>query len=204
MHLDWFQKYLVAINIIAFCLFTIDFVRYLQSGKGIRHFWICDIALLAGGSIGTLIALLLWDRKIVKENITWRVYVICLLIIHIVIYFFVYGILNGQIGWKGFDSLITGITLFAKTYMWFWYYLLGINLATFIAFAIDKVRAINHQWRLRELALLGMCMAWGAVGGLIAMYSIRHKTNSKQFSFGLPMIIIAHVVLMVYWIARCI
>ena len=63
MQLDLFQKYLIAINILCFCLITIDFVKYLQNGNGIKRWWICDIVIFAGGSLGLLIAELLWDRK---------------------------------------------------------------------------------------------------------------------------------------------
>ena len=152
--MDLFQKYLIAINIFSFGLFTVDYVRFIQSGKGLKPWWIFNVVTIIGGSAGAFLALTFWDRNVVKENITWRVFTVCMLIIHIVIYFSVYGVLNGDIKWKSFSDLITGVQNFVKTHRRLWYYLLAINLITFIAFAVDKVKAIKQQWRIRELTLL--------------------------------------------------
>ena len=200
MHLDLFQKYLIAINIFSFCLFTVDYVKAIQNGEGIKCWWLCDVVTIIGGSLGALIAFVFWDRKVVKQNITWRVFAVCMLIIHIVLYFLVYRVLSGKIKWEGFNHLLTGIQAFGKTHVWLWYYLLAINLATFIAFAVDKVKAIRDQWRIREVTLLGMSLVGGAIGGLIAMYTMRHKTKVKQFTFGLPMIILTQVIVLAYWV----
>ena len=143
-------------------------------------------------------------QKIVKKNIAWRFYTITMLIIHIAIYFFIYGVLDGKIKWNGFKNLFEGIQRFGVTHNLLWYYLLIINLITFVAFAIDKVRAIQGRWRIREILLLVLSLIGGAIGGMIAMYTIRHKTKVVQFYFGLPMMILAQTVVLVYWIARTI
>lgn len=64
---------------------------------------------------------------------------------------------------------------------------LGVmNLLTFIAFAVDKFKSKNEEnSRMPEVALLSLMSFGGAVGGLIGMYVLRHKTNFKtKFHFG--------------------
>ena len=60
-------------------------------------------------------------------------------------------------------------------------YLILINVLTFIAFAIDKWKAINHRWRIRENYLLILCVFGGLPGGWLAMFLIRHKIKDVSF-----------------------
>lgn len=64
------------------------------------------------------------------------------------------------------------------------YYLLVIgvmSVITFILYLTDKAKAKKHQWRVPEKVLLGLSFLGGAVGGTIAMYTARHKTNHWYF-----------------------
>ncbi|MBQ7836248.1 MAG: DUF1294 domain-containing protein [Clostridia bacterium] len=59
-----------------------------------------------------------------------------------------------------------------------------ISLITFIAFAIDKRQAKEERRRIPEAILLALMDFGGAVGGLIGMYALRHKTIFKtKFHF---------------------
>ena len=55
-------------------------------------------------------------------------------------------------------------------------YILFINIFTFIRFAEDKQKAKRKEFRISERNLLVLCIAGGAVGGIIGMKSARHKT----------------------------
>ena len=79
-------------------------------------------------------------------------------------------------------------------------YLIVINLITFIVFALDKICAIKKKWRYKEVYLLGMCFVGGAIGGFLAMYLFRHKTKKKVFVIGLPLIIIIHLFIIMWFI----
>lgn len=94
--------------------------------------------------------------------------------------------------------MISNITVFAESHMLLWYYLLGINLVTYIAFARDKAKAVHHRWRTRESVLLGLSFAGGTIGGLIAMHILRHKTKTPKFCIGLPVILAAQIILLAY------
>lgn len=79
-------------------------------------------------------------------------------------------------------------------------YLIVINLITFIVFAIDKICAIKKKWRYKEVSLLGMCLVGGAIGGFLAMHLFRHKTKKKVFVIGVPLIIVIHLVMILWFI----
>ena len=77
-------------------------------------------------------------------------------------------------------------------------YLIIINIMTFVLFAVDKFRAVNRQWRIRESVLLGVSIVGGALGGLLAMQIFRHKTKTAVFKFGMPIILLIQIVLAYY------
>ena len=79
-------------------------------------------------------------------------------------------------------------------------YLIIINLITFIVFALDKFYAIKKKWRYKEISLLGLCLVGGTIGGFLAMYLFRHKTKKKVFVIGLPLIIIIHLFIILWFI----
>ena len=79
-------------------------------------------------------------------------------------------------------------------------YLIIINLITFIVFALDKICAIKKKWRYKEVYLLGMCFVAGAIGGFLAMHLFRHKTKKKLFVIGVPLIIVIHLVMILWFI----
>lgn len=76
-------------------------------------------------------------------------------------------------------------------------YLILINVITFIAFANDKHRARKRQWRIPERNLLLLCGLGGSLGGLLAMYGLRHKTQHTKFTLGVPLIMALQVVITV-------
>lgn len=70
-----------------------------------------------------------------------------------------------------------------------WEYLIIINGLAFFAFALDKWRAVQGKWRIKESTLLLLALAGGSVGGLCGMYLCRHKTRKAKFSYGIPTIL---------------
>ena len=77
-------------------------------------------------------------------------------------------------------------------------YLLVINLVTFIVYGIDKYNAIRQRSRVRIVTLLGLTLVGGSIGGLLAMYTFKHKTRKGYFSVGIPLIIVMQVVLVFF------
>lgn len=77
-------------------------------------------------------------------------------------------------------------------------YLGIIKLITFVAFAIDKMKAVGHRSRIRIVTLLGLAFVGGSIGGLLAMYLLHHKTNKDYFTVGISLIILMQVVVVFY------
>ena len=80
--------------------------------------------------------------------------------------------------------------------MGLWVYILVINIVTFCAFAADKVKAMTDAWRISEKTLLTLSVMGGAAGGWLAMQLCRHKTQTPIFKFGMPVIVIIHIVIL--------
>ena len=75
------------------------------------------------------------------------------------------------------------------------YYLLGINLLTFLLFGIDKGKARQGKWRIPEATLLMLAVLGGSVGALLGMAVFHHKTKHKKFAIGLPLILLVQIAL---------
>ena len=75
------------------------------------------------------------------------------------------------------------------------YYLLGINLLTFLLYGIDKGKAQQGKWRIPEATLLTLAVLGGSVGALLGMAVFHHKTKHKKFVIGLPLILLAQIAL---------
>ena len=73
-------------------------------------------------------------------------------------------------------------------------YLLIINLITFLLYAIDKRRSIRKAWRIPESVLIGFAAVGGSVGALLAMLLFRHKTKHAKFTVGVPLILVAQII----------
>ncbi len=70
------------------------------------------------------------------------------------------------------------------------YYLIIINVLSFIVMGIDKHNAIKNKYRVSEKSLFILSIFGGAIGTLIAMFIFRHKIRKKAFIIGIPLIII--------------
>ncbi len=74
-------------------------------------------------------------------------------------------------------------------------YFVTINVATFLTYGIDKWKAKHSKMRIREAALLILAVLGGSIGALLGMQVWHHKTQHKKFKYGLPLILLAQIVL---------
>ncbi len=72
------------------------------------------------------------------------------------------------------------------------FYWIVINVISLIVYAVDKFNAIEGRSRIRILTLLGLALAGGTVGAMLAMYIFHHKTHKDYFVVGVPLIMIMH------------
>lgn len=73
------------------------------------------------------------------------------------------------------------------------YYLIIINIISFIICFIDKRKAIKHKWRIPENVLLFISFIGGVFGFMISMVLFHHKTKKAKF-------LILEPIFMILWI----
>ena len=59
------------------------------------------------------------------------------------------------------------------------YYLIVINIVTFLIYGIDKRKAKQGSWRISEVTLLILAAIGGSIGALLGMKIWHHKTMHK-------------------------
>ena len=62
-------------------------------------------------------------------------------------------------------------------------YLVLLSIITFIAYGVDKKKAIKGKYRTKEKTLLSLSFFGGAFGGYPAMLIFRHKTKGEHWYF---------------------
>ncbi|MDZ5254307.1 DUF1294 domain-containing protein [Clostridium sp. LIBA-8841] len=77
-------------------------------------------------------------------------------------------------------------------------YLVVINLVAIVLMYIDKQKAKKHQWRISEDTLIGVAILGGGIGALWGMHVFRHKTKHAKFTIGIPLILAAQALLVLY------
>lgn len=77
-------------------------------------------------------------------------------------------------------------------------YLLAINVATFLVYGIDKLKAKRAKWRIPEATLLHLAAAGGSIGAWLGMKVWHHKTLHMKFRYGVPLILLLQIALIAY------
>jgi len=72
----------------------------------------------------------------------------------------------------------------------FLFYITLINILGLTLMYIDKIKAINKEWRISENTLILVSILGGSIGSYFGMKLFRHKTKHIKFSIGIPIIIV--------------
>lgn len=80
------------------------------------------------------------------------------------------------------------------------YYLLAVNVLTFIVYGVDKWKARSGRWRVPEATLMGLGALGGSVGAWMAMQLFRHKTQKKKFRYGVPALFVLQVAAVLFYL----
>lgn len=83
--------------------------------------------------------------------------------------------------------------------LFLFFYLIILNLITFIIMFADKRRAIRHQWRIPEKTIFLFSFLGGSLGAILSMYLFRHKTKHLSFRILLPIFLIWNAIV-AFWI----
>ena len=81
---------------------------------------------------------------------------------------------------------------------WLMYYLIVVNLLTWIIYGIDKWKAKRRAWRIPERTLLLLAAAGGCTAALAGMLMFRHKTRKLKFMIGVQVIFVVESIFFVY------
>ena len=202
--MDPLVLYLIAINVVAFLAYAIDFLLCMwrpEIDDATANSLVMDVFPIAGGAAGTLVALLLLTgltggRRMNKNNIAWWFLAIVCLVVWTLVVVTVLGIAKPD---ASFEGVVSGWNLDRLRILGI--YLAVINVLTFAAFVWDKHVAANgndYARRVPEARLLGLCFVGGSLGGLLAMHIVRHKTRKWYFVWGLPCFVVLHAVALLY------
>ena len=77
-------------------------------------------------------------------------------------------------------------------------YLLAINVAAFLVYGIDKLKAKHAKWRISEATLLLLAAVGGSIGAWLGMKVWHHKTLHMKFRYGVPLILLLQIALIAY------
>ena len=77
------------------------------------------------------------------------------------------------------------------------YYLLIINIITFIIYGIDKYKSIKHKYRISEKTLIILAILGGSFGAFLGMITFHHKTQKKKFIILIPVIMLIWVYILI-------
>ncbi len=84
-------------------------------------------------------------------------------------------------------------------YFPFIFFVCVMNVITFLAFGIDKLYAVKGRRRIKESTLNLLAIMFGALGAVIGMKVFKHKISKPGFKILIPLFIILHAILVVYF-----
>ena len=76
-------------------------------------------------------------------------------------------------------------------------YCLVINFIGIASMASDKIRAMEHRFRIPEAVLFTIAIIGGSIGAIAGMLLFHHKVRKASFRFGLPLILIIQIGLII-------
>ncbi|WP_296114698.1 DUF1294 domain-containing protein [uncultured Anaerococcus sp.] len=183
------KAYILLINVVEFILYYL--YKKLRPGifKSILSGLLYIIAI-GGGGLGSILAILIFYRRASKEGLSLKVFAFVSFAIELILYLLV----NNDV-----ENINLDFLGYFKIHPYLLAYIGLVNFITFLVFAYDKYRAKNSRWRLKNGLLLGLSFIGGALGGLIAMKVLRHKTKKTYYKIGLPLMVLMQALLTVYF-----
>lgn len=185
------QSYLLVLNVSSLIVHVIHYAVLRPRGRAVSPLALSLVTAL-GGAGGTMLAQLIWGRRVIKENAWHHVLALTALVLWGVVYGFVYlHPFNPQV----IRTSVYHLERYAQPIL---AYLGAASFLTFVVFGLDKRRAAKKQQRIPEAVMLALSCLGGSLGGLLAMVLFRHKIRSIQFCWGMPLILAAQLAVFAY------
>ena len=183
------EIYLLAINVLGFAVGAINSKVRSKKEEGKSDIALAILSIL-GGAIGTLISVLVFDRKAEKGNMLSRVIMSCLVDVDVIAYLIYKGFVARNLTFAFWSILVKyPVSLI---------YLALINVVTFFVYLKDKKAAEKGKDRVKIVTLLSLSFIGGSIGALCGMYILHHKTNKSYFTVGVPLMIVMQILLLFY------
>ena len=80
----------------------------------------------------------------------------------------------------------------------FLFYLAAVNAFAFVIYGVDKWKAKTGRWRVPESMLIFLAVIGGGAGALLGMTAFHHKTRKAKFFLGVPVILAAWILGLVF------
>ncbi len=114
---------------------------------------------------------------------------------------------SSSVGWAflgaaGFIGALAGAAHFHYLEWWVPAVYGAVSSVTFIAYALDKARAVDTEWRVSENTLHFLELLGGWPGALFAQQCLRHKTAKPGYQVIFWLIVAAHLGLWIWWALR--
>lgn len=77
-------------------------------------------------------------------------------------------------------------------------YLIIMNIVGFLSMGVDKMRAKNGKWRIKEKTLFLVAIIGGSAGSVLGMNIFHHKTKHRVFVIGMPLILILQTICILF------
>lgn len=77
-------------------------------------------------------------------------------------------------------------------------YLIVMNAVGFFSMGVDKTRAKNNKWRIKEKTLFLIAIIGGSAGAILGMKIFHHKTKHRVFVIGMPLILILQTIFIIF------
>lgn len=80
------------------------------------------------------------------------------------------------------------------------FYFIIINVVGYFVMKVDKARARAGKNRIPENILFSISILGGSLGIILAMKRSRHKKKKKNFSVGVPVMLVVNVIMLIFLI----
>lgn len=80
------------------------------------------------------------------------------------------------------------------------YLCMGTSTLNFILMGVDKRKAKKGARRIPERTFFLIALLGGALGAILGIYTFRHKTLHRKFTWGMPAILLLQLLL--FWFRR--
>ncbi|MBO7703656.1 MAG: DUF1294 domain-containing protein, partial [Solobacterium sp.] len=72
------------------------------------------------------------------------------------------------------------------------------NVVSFLLFGLDKKKARDNAWRIKESTLILSAVLGGSYGAFLGMKFFHHKTRKPLFRYGIPFLILIETGILAY------